>query len=286
MNDQRIKGTLYLCATPIGNLEDITLRVLRILREVRLVAAENRERARKILSHYDIHCPIVSYREENRERQGQSLLKNLLAGKDVALVSDAGMPGLSDPGVHLVELCHNENIPVLCAPGPSAILTSLVLSGFSPVPFIFEGFLPRKKKKREEVLMSLAHEKRSVVIFEAPHRLLDTLKELRKHVGDRTICINRELTKKFEESLRGSCDFFIDRFEHAPVQGEITLVIKGAEAVEKPGADDASAHDHLERLLEKGCRLKDAAREVAQAYSLTCREVYEQGLKRKGKKID
>jgi 16S rRNA (cytidine1402-2'-O)-methyltransferase len=278
MHENQNRGTLYLCATPIGNLEDITLRALGILREADLIAAENRERARKLLSHYDIHHPIVSYREENRDRQGASLIESLLSGKNVALISDAGMPGLSDPGVHLVRLCHSHDIPVLCAPGPSAILTSLVISGFTPVPFIFLGFLPRKKKKREELLSSLAKEKRTIIIFEAPHRLLDTLAELRDHMRGRSLCINRELTKKFEESIRGDCDSLMEKFSQSAVQGEITIVIEGYQGNDEPGADEPSAMEHLERLLDRGCRLKDAAREVAQAYHLSARDVYRQGL--------
>lgn len=285
----RNKGTLYLCATPIGNLEDMTLRGLRVLKEVDLIAAESISRTRKLLSHYDIHTSLASYREEDRESQGQSLLASLKSGKSVALVSDAGMPGLSDPGQHLLKLCRAEDIPVVAVPGPSASITAVVMSGFSASRFVFEGFLPRRRKKRMEIYRGLSEEKRTAILFEAPHRLRKTLEELSPVVNERRVCVVRELTKKFEEIIWGTCRELLTRFspDIREPRGEMCLVIDGKASGEVEGGPDASdstVEDLLRQFMERGYAMREAVKEVARIRAMPHREVYEKGLRLKGKK--
>jgi len=278
-------GTLYLCATPIGNLEDVTLRVLSTLRSVDFIAAENVSRTRKLLSRYDIHKHLLTYREEEREKQGSVLIKLLAEGKSVALVSDAGIPGLSDPGHDLVVRCRAEGIPVTALPGPTAVLTALVLSGFSTSRFVFEGFLPRKRIKREEILKTLAGESRTAIFFEAPHRVRATLEECSRFLGERRLCIARELTKTFEELSWGTPRELAANFKDRDTRGEITIVIEGAA---EDGAEEEERAADCEKLIEeyqqKGFSLKDTARELSRTTGIGRREIYEKGLKREGKK--
>lgn len=220
-------GTLYLCATPIGNLEDITLRALRILKEVDLVAAEDTRHTRKLFSHFDIHTPLTSYHEHNSLSKGPHLVGQLLAGKNLALVSDAGLPGVSDPGEKLVTLAVSQGIKVAPVPGPSASLAALVVSGFPTARFCFEGFLPSRGKDRRKRLEELQWEKRTLVIYEAPHRLGAALSDMGEYMGGRQVCIARELTKKFEEIWRGSLEEAVLKFRNKPPRGEITLVMEG-----------------------------------------------------------
>jgi 16S rRNA (cytidine1402-2'-O)-methyltransferase len=283
--DSHPQGRLYLCATPIGNLEDVTLRGLSTLREVDYIAAENISRTRKLLSRYDIHRPLLTYREEEREKQGAAILALIMQGRSVALVSDAGMPGLSDPGHDLVVRCRAEGIDVTAVPGPSAVLTALVLSGFSTARFVFEGFLPRKRQKREELLKELATEKRTVIFFEAPHRLRATLEECARFLSGRRLCIARELTKAFEELTWGTPDELLSSQAGTKTRGEITIVIEGAEADEAgEKKEPADIDTMIEEYERKGFSLKDAAREISRATGLGRREIYEKGLKRGGKK--
>jgi 16S rRNA (cytidine1402-2'-O)-methyltransferase len=285
MDVKSITGTLYLCATPIGNLEDVTLRVLSTLRSVDFIAAENISRTRKLLSRYDIHKHLLTYREEEREKQGTALMTLLVEGKSVALVSDAGVPGLSDPGHDLVVRCRAEGIPVTALPGPSAVLTALVLSGFSTSRFVFEGFLPRKRVKREELLKALATETRTIIFFEAPHRVMATLEECARFLGERRLCIARELTKTFEELAWGTPRELITGFTGRDTRGEITIVMEGA--TEDEARQEERAVD-CETLIEdyqmRGFSLKDAAREISRTTGIGRREIYEKGLKREGKK--
>ncbi|MBC7107054.1 MAG: 16S rRNA (cytidine(1402)-2'-O)-methyltransferase, partial [Firmicutes bacterium] len=218
---------LYVVATPIGNLEDITLRALRVLREVDLVAAEDTRRTRKLLAHYGIRVPVTSYHQHNRARKGRELLEFLATGGRVALVADAGLPAISDPGAELVAEAHARGIAVRCVPGPSAAVAALAVAGFPAHRFAFEGFLPAEGKGRRRRLERLAHEERTMVFFEAPHRLPEMLADLRDVLGDRQVAVVRELTKQYEEVVRGTAGEVLDYFTGHPPLGEITLVVAG-----------------------------------------------------------
>lgn len=221
-------ATLYIVGTPIGNLEDITLRAIRTLREVAVIAAEDTRQTRKLLSHFDIHTPMVSYREHNQRTAGPALIQRLIAGEDVALVTDAGMPAISDPGEDLVREALAAGVPVTTIPGPTAFVTALVLSGLPTTEFVFMGFLPQRKKERSETLRRLTAETRTVILYEAPHRILETLKDLEKLLGTRIVAAARELTKLHEQVVRGTAGHLREHFKlHAP-RGEFVLVVEGA----------------------------------------------------------
>ena len=219
-----MKGTLYLVGTPLGNLEDITLRALRILKEADLIAAEDTRRTRKLLSHYQLHTSLTSYHEYNKKQKGPLLIKSLLKGKDVALVSNSGMPGISDPGYHLIQLVLANNIKIVPIPGPTALITGLAASGLPTDSFLFLGFLSSKEGRRKRELQELKEEKRTILIYESPHRILKTLENIREVLGDRPAVIARELTKKFEEITRGRIS---ELLKEVKPKGEITLLIKG-----------------------------------------------------------
>lgn len=219
-------GILYLCGTPIGNLEDITLRALRILKEVDLIAAEDTRVTQKILTYYQINTKITSYHQHNIGKKGKYLIELLQKGKNIALVSDAGMPGVSDPGYDLVRLAIENRIPIVPIPGPTAILTALVISGFPTKHFIFEGFLPGSRKNRLRLLKRLKEEQRVIIFFESPHRILKSLNDILEILGDRQVAIMRELTKKFEEVIRGKVSEVIGKFNSVPPKGELTIVLQ------------------------------------------------------------
>lgn len=269
------KGCLYLCATPIGNLEDITLRALNVLREGDVIAAEDTRHTRKLLSHYDIHKPLTSYHEHNKAQKGQQLLRMMLSGQKVVLVSDAGMPGISDPGYHLVKACIHAGIPVVAIPGASAAVTALVISGLNTDRFVFEGFLPRSGKERKKRVQELIQEKRTMVFYEAPQRLLATLEELLATLGNRPAAVVRELTKKYEQVVRGDLEELVAHFTSTPPRGEITLVVAG-----KPFSENIrthSAHDAAQqvlRMVQYGMNKKEAIKMVASQAGLAKREVY------------
>lgn len=264
-------GRLYVCGTPIGTLEDITLRALKVLREVDLIAAEDTRRTRKLLSHYDIHTPLVSYHEHNKYRQTPRLLSMIAEGKTVALVSDAGMPGISDPGHELISQAVKRGIEVVVAPGPSAVLTALVLSGFPTDRFRYEGFLPRRRAERRALLESLRDETATIVAFESPHRILKTLSDISGLLGDRQICLCRELTKRFEEVLRGTAEQV--RKELAEPRGEITLVIAGASTqMQTGGLQEAMAA--VAAQVAAGESVRDAVRNVAERTGIPRSELY------------
>jgi 16S rRNA (cytidine1402-2'-O)-methyltransferase len=273
------QGILFLCATPIGNLEDITLRVLRVLREVDLIAAEDTRHTRKLLSHYDIHTPVVSYREQNRRQMGRHLLNLLVAGQKIALVSDAGMPGISDPGEELVSLSISRGIPVVPLPGPSAALAALVASGLPTSSFCFEGFLPAAAGARRRKLQELKGERRTIIFYEAPHRLLESLSDMADIFGERQIAVARELTKKYEEIWRGTLPRAVEHFRlHSP-RGEFTLVVAGAREGEAAGTGDESwqrlsLKEHVALLQVQGMDKKAAIREVARLRGMSRRDVY------------
>lgn len=281
------RGTLYLCATPIGNLEDISLRALRVLREVDLVAAEDTRRTRKLFSHYDIHTPLTSYHEHNSRSKGPQLMGQLLAGKNVALVTDAGLPGISDPGEKMAALAAGEGIKVVPVPGPSASLAALVVSGLPTGRFSFEGFLPARGKDRRRRLEDLKREPRTLVLYEAPHRLAVTLADLAAVLGDRRICVARELTKQHEEIWRGSLEEAGARFRDCPPRGEITLVLEGSPGSE--GVADREGRPFSEAdltamvsdLEQRGMSRKEAIREAARRSGVPRREVYSTLLEHK-----
>ncbi len=223
-------GTLYVCGTPIGNLQDITIRALDVFRNVDLIAAEDTRRTRKLLAHYEIPTKTISYHEHNEFSRAPQLIEMIKEGKQVALVTDAGMPGISDPGAHLVDCALSNNLKVVSIPGPSAVITALSVSGFSADEFTFVGFLPRKGKRREEALESLAQETIVAVIYESPYRLTRTLSDLVSVLGgDRKVVVTRELTKLHEEIIKGTLEEVREEFSQRTIKGEITIVVGNKE---------------------------------------------------------
>lgn len=273
-------GTLYVAATPIGNLEDFTFRAVRILQEVDLIACEDTRHTRYLLTHYGISTPLVSYHEHNEQRRAPELLKHLQGGKSLALVSDAGTPVLSDPGYTLVQMAIDAGIPVVPIPGPSAITVALSVAGLPTDRFLFLGFLPRKAGERRRALQEVAGLPYTLVLFEAPHRIEQTLLDAQAVLGNRHLVLMRELTKKFEEIVRGAVSDVLERIRLAPPRGEITLVIEGAPAVfleSDPVVD-------LKALLERGIPAKEAVREVAQRHRISKRAAYQLALQITGKR--
>lgn len=271
-------GTLYIVGTPIGNLEDITQRALRVLREASVIAAEDTRQSRKLLSHFDIHTPLVSYHEHNQRTAGPALIERMQAGEDVALVTDAGMPAISDPGEDLVRLAIASGVKVVPIPGPTAFTTGLVVSGLSTVRFVFEGFLPTRKKERRAALERLKVEPRTWIIYEAPHRLMETLAELEAVLGERPMAAARELTKLFEEVVRGTPAELIAHFDaHAP-RGEFVLVVDGAEVLPETTAEEATPQSlgaAVATLEAAGLDRKAAMKEAATRFGLSKRDVYQ-----------
>ena len=270
---------LYICGTPIGNLEDMTYRVVRVLSEVDLIAAEDTRQRVKLLNHFDIKTPLTSYYEHNKDVKGPQLIKLLQEGKDIALVTDAGMPGISDPGEDLIKLCYENNVPVTVVPGPTAVVTALVLSGLNSRSYIFEGFLPRNKKQRAEVLERLVDESRTTVFYEAPHHLVDTLDSIYKTVGDRNIAVARELTKKHETVNRGAVGEVLEYFKENEPKGEFVLVLEGKDK-EKIKEDkiasfeEMTIEEHFNMYIEQGMSEKDAMKQVAKDRGIGKRDVY------------
>lgn len=270
-------GTLYLVATPIGNLEDITLRALRILSEVHLIAAEDTRHTRKLLTAHDIHRPLVSYHEHNMRAQGRWLLRELLAGKSVALVTDAGTPGISDPGQDLVRLAVSENIQVSPIPGPSAVTTALVVAGLPVQPFIFLGYPPNRPATRRKFFAKYAKAEETLVLFESPRRLAASLKDMRNIWGNRKVAVTRELTKIHEEVFRGSLEEAIARWP-GEARGEITLLVAGVESG-RPQANDSLIQQLRVCLTSNRRPLKEISAEVAQQRGISKRLVYQEALK-------
>ena len=222
-----IKGALYIVSTPIGNLEDITLRALRILKEVDLIAAEDTRHTGLLLKHFGIQKPLTSYFEGNELKKGEFILSRLKQGDRIALVSDAGTPGISDPGFRLVQLAIENQIPIVPIPGPSAVIAALSVSGLPTDAFLFKGFLPHKSKKRRDLLKQLEETKETLIFYESPHRLTETLKDILEILGDREIVLTRELTKIYEEILRGKVSEIQNQIKERKIKGEITLIISG-----------------------------------------------------------
>ncbi len=279
MTGEQKKGVLYLCATPIGNLEDITLRALRVMREADLIAAEDTRHTRKLLSHYDLHTPLTSYHQHNRRKKGDYLLELLSSGKNVALVTDAGLPGISDPGSEMVSMALENGCEVVPVPGPSAAVTALVVSGLPTESFVFLGFLPLNKKARHEKLVEVSSLRMTLVFYEAPHRLKSFLDVLLKVFGNRQAAVARELTKKFEEIIRGDLVGLIKHFEENEPRGEVTLVVSGAQGEQSDQIKEDTWLDlepaaHVAKLEAEGIGRKEAIRDVARVRGLPRREVY------------
>ena len=269
------KGKIYLCATPIGNMGDITLRALEIMKQVDLIAAEDTRHTRKLLKQYNVTTPLTSYHRHNERQKAIYLLELLDGGKNIVLVSDAGMPGISDPGEYLVQQAIEHDIDVIPLPGPSAVVTALAISGFSTIPFVFEGFLPRKSKERRQKMARLAGERRTIIFFETPHRILATLKDMEQEWGRRRIAVCRELTKRFEEVLRGETAELRKHFEEVEPRGELCLVVEGAgEEDAKNTFTDDEILLQAERLKKEGWSTKDIAKDVALRNGLAKRDVY------------
>lgn len=280
-------GTLYLCGTPIGNLEDITLRALRILKEADLIAAEDTRRTGKLLRAYDIRTPLVSLHEHNERARSDEIIRRLADGEAIALVSDAGMPGISDPGTILVQRCVEAGHRVVPVPGPTAFVAALVASGLSTERFVFEGFLPRQGRARRDALEKISSETRTVILYEAPHRLQRLLSDLVEHFGaSRQAVVARELTKVHETFVRGTLAMLAEHFQQDAPRGECVVLIAGRElsALGEHGdgeIDHAAIWDALAARMEAGLSRRDAVREVAVEWNLPRRRVYEIALRKK-----
>ena len=282
-------GELYICPTPIGNLEDMTLRALRILKEADIIAAEDTRHTQKLLNHFCINTPLISYHEHNKNEKSEELVKKLLAGQNIALVSDAGMPGISDPGHDLVRLAVEKNIRVTPLPGANAALTALVGSGLTTLQFTFIGFLPKTSKKRREMLTSLKNHDYTLIFYESPHRLTNTLDEMAAILGDRPAAAARELTKKFEEFIRGPLTTLSQYFKENVPRGELTIVVdtfqKDKEAIlvakdDKSSYDEAVLVQAVEEMILSGANKKDAIRTIASNLGLSRRMVYQAVIKK------
>lgn len=272
------QGILYVCPTPIGNLDDITFRVLDILRSVDIIAAEDTRHTLKLLNHFDIKKQMTSYHEHNIREKGPMIVDMLQSGKSVALVSDAGMPGISDPGEDIIKLCIEAEIQVMGLPGPSAALLALVISGLSTDKFAFEGFLPSKSTDRKKALEGLKGEERTIIFYESPHRLADSLKDMAAVLGNRRASLSRELTKKFEETIRGTLDELLSVANERQLKGEMVIVVQGAEKSEQEEFDIGAM---LLQLLEDGYSKKDAIRLVCEKTGAPKNQVYSESLRLK-----
>lgn len=272
-------GILYLCATPIGNLEDITFRVLRTLKEVDLIAAEDTRNSIKLLNHFEIKTPMTSYHEFNKIEKAYQLVEKLKEGKNIALITDAGTPGISDPGEDIVRICYEEGIEVTSLPGAAACITALTMSGRPTRRFCFEAFLPKDKKERAAVLEELKNETRTIIIYEAPHHLLKTVEELLEVLGDRELTICRELTKKYEEKIQTTFSSLLSYYQDKEPRGEYVLVICGKsreEIIKEQQAswEEMSIEDHMAHYEKQGISHKEAMKLVAKDRGVSKREIY------------
>lgn len=275
-----MSGMLYLCATPIGNLEDMTFRVLETLRSVDVIAAEDTRNSIKLLNHFKIKTPMTSYHEYNRVEKAHYLIGQMQEGKNVALITDAGTPAISDPGETLVALCQEAGIRVTSLPGAAACITALTLSGLSTRRFCFEGFLPADKKEKRDVLAELAQESRTMIVYEAPHHLVRTLEELREALGERKITVCRELTKKFETVMPTTLEAALLYYEENEPRGEYVLVIEGKSIAKKKEEvamqwQEMPIEEHMKYYEEQGISRKDAMKLVAKDRGIGKRDVYQ-----------
>lgn len=278
--DRKTQGSLYLCATPIGNLDDITLRVLNTLKEVDLIAAEDTRHSIKLLNHFEIKTPMTSYHEFNKIEKAKYLVEQMQQGVSIALITDAGTPGISDPGEELVKQCYAAGVEVTSLPGPAACITALTLSGLSTRRFCFEAFLPTDKKEKQWILEELKDETRTIIIYEAPHRLVRTLGELLETLGNRNITICRELTKRYEEAYRTTFQDALLRYETQELRGECVIVIEGKSILEMKEEQvkswkEMTMEAHMEHYEGQGISQKEAMRMVAKDRGISKRDVYQ-----------
>ena len=273
------QGKLFLCATPIGNLEDITMRVLRTLKEVDLIAAEDTRNSLHLLNHFDIHTPMTSYHEYNKIEKAYTLIHKMKEGKNVALITDAGTPGISDPGEDLVRLCYEAGIEVTSLPGACACVTALTLSGLPTRRFCFEAFLPQDKKEKQVILEELKTETRTTILYEAPHRLLKTLKELYEALGERKLTLCRELTKRYETAFRTTLSGAIDYYSKNEPKGECVIVLEGRslqemQQEEQQKWEEMDVKSHVKFYEDQGMDIKEAMKRAAKDRGISKREIY------------
>ena len=275
-----MSGKLYICPTPIGNLEDMTYRTIRILNEVDLIAAEDTRHSIKLLNHFEISKPLTSDHEHNKDSKGGYLINKLLEGENIALISDAGMPGISDPGEDIIKQAIEHNIDIEVLPGATASITALVGSGLETAKFAFEGFLDRDKKVRRNQLEELKEERRTIIFYESPHRLKDTLKDMLKVLGNRRIAVNREITKKYQEIIREDIETVINIFNEKEVKGEFVLIVEGfkGEKTVQNSYEDLTEREYVITLMENGMDKKDAIKTVCKDRKLKKDVVYKQVL--------
>ncbi|SCI44812.1 Ribosomal RNA small subunit methyltransferase I [uncultured Roseburia sp.] len=278
-----MQGKLFLCATPIGNLEDITLRVLKTLKEVDLIAAEDTRNSIHLLNHFDIKTPMTSYHEYNKIEKAHELAGKIRSGMNIALITDAGTPGISDPGEELVRICTEQGIEVTSLPGPAACITALTVSGLPTRRFCFEAFLPKEKKERQRILEELVNETRTIILYEAPHHLLKTLEELLKSLGDRKATVCRELTKRFETVFQTTLSQAVLYYRESGVRGECVIVIKGRDPLElqqikQQSWESVPLKEHMNQYISQGLDRKEAMKKVARDRGVGKREIYQQLL--------
>lgn len=274
------RGKLYICGTPIGNLDDITFRALAILKKVEIIAAEDTRRTAGLLNHFEIETSLTSYHEHNEQAKSKKLIEEILTGKNIALVSDAGMPGISDPGKILINKAINNNIDVIPVPGPTALISALVVSGFDMDRFTFEGFIPRRGKEREEFIERIRMEERTIIFYESPYRLLVTLKELTASMNQRKVAVIREISKIHEEKIYGNLEDVIKKLEDREIKGEIVVVLSGRQVIEaeKEGWEHLTIKEHVELLMKNGYTKKKAIKKVAKLRNIQKRKVYKKAI--------
>lgn len=275
-----MQGTLYLCATPIGNLEDMTYRAVRILNEVDLIAAEDTRNSIKLLNHFGIKTPMTSYHEYNKIEKGYKLIERLQNGENIAVITDAGTPGISDPGEELVKMCHDAGIKVTAVPGAAACITALTISGQGTRRFAFEAFLPVDKKERQAIINEMKEETRTIVMYEAPHRLVRTLRLLLETLGNRNVSVCRELTKKHETVYKTTLEEALKYYEEEAPRGECVIVIEGKsrkviQEEEQARWEEMSIEDHMAHYLSQGLDKKDAMKQVAKDRGVSKRDIYQ-----------
>lgn len=271
-----MKGTLYVVSTPIGNLEDITLRALRVLKEVDIIAAEDTRHSRKLLTHYGISKPLMSYWGEREKTRSTEILQRLRSGQSVAIISDAGTPGVSDPGTVVIKKALEEGNRVISVPGPSAIIAALSISGLPTEEFMFLGFLPAKKTQRRKLLEDLSLEQRTLIFYEAPHRILETLLDMKEVFGERKAVLVKELSKIYEEVLRGSISGILETLKKSTIAGEYVILIEGRTQDRRVTAEAAILEVGL--LMKKGLGRKESVKRIAEAYGLSKKELYYRSL--------
>lgn len=270
-------GTLFIVATPIGNLEDITLRAIRVLKEVDLIAAEDTRHTRHLLDRYQIDTQMTSYHDHNKEEKGPVLVARLVEGKNLALVSDAGTPGISDPGYFLINLAIDQNIPIVPVPGPAAAIAALSISGLPTDSFVFEGFLPSKQTARIKRLREISKEERTIIFYEAPHKIIKTIEDMLEVLGDRRTVVTRELTKIHEETLRGTLSDILKQLKKRAIKGEFTIILHGASP--EPEKKDIDTAGYLKNLmLHRGLTKKEAIAAAAEELGISKKEVYKVSL--------